>query len=188
MINRRLAFSFAVSIVLLPSSAAPASAAGRWQWPVTGPILRGYDPPDSPYSSGHRGIDIGAPVGTAVRAPEAGKVTFAGKVGGHLFLTIDHGAGVSSTYSWLTSIAVKKGAVVVRGDIVARSGAGHPGDVEPSLHFGVKLNGAYVDPLDYLGTIDISDFIRLAPLGTQSAPLAAGTSSTWSGGHLSRLA
>jgi murein DD-endopeptidase MepM/ murein hydrolase activator NlpD len=182
MITRRLVFAlFIAPLLLLP--APPAFAAGQWQWPITGPILRGYDPPDSPYAAGHRGIDIGAPVGTPVRSPEAGKVTFAGKVGGHLFLTIDHGGGVSSTYSWLTSIAVKKGNVVVRGDVVARSGSGHPGDEEPSLHLGVKLNGAYVDPLDYLGPIDISDFIRLAPLGSQSAAMAVGTSTPWSGGH-----
>ena len=98
-------------------------------------------------------------------------------------LTIDHGGGVSSTYSWLTSIAVKKGNVVARGDVVARSGSGHPGDEEPSLHLGVKLNGAYVDPLDYLGPIDISEFIRLAPLGSQSAAMAVGTPTPWSGGH-----
>ncbi|MEA2557999.1 MAG: hypothetical protein QOG88_1537 [Actinomycetota bacterium] len=100
-------------------------------------------------------------------------MTFAGKVGGHLFVTIDHGAGVASTYSWLTSIAVHKGDVVTRGDVVARSGAGHPGDTHPSLHMGVKLTGTYVDPLDYLGPIDIGGFIRLAPLQAPQAPLAS---------------
>ena len=172
MVLRRLVLAISVlaAVVLWQ---APASASGGWQWPIKGPILRGYDPPDSPYGSGHRGIDIGAPVGTPVVSPAAGKVTFAGKVGGHLFVTLDHGGGVSSTYSWLTSIAVHKGAVVAAGDVVAHSGAGHPGDVKPSLHMGVKLNGAYVDPLDYLGPIDISGFIRLAPLAGGGQPPAA---------------
>ncbi len=173
MVLRRLALAISVlaAVVLWQ---APASASGVWQWPIKGPILRGYDPPASPYGSGHRGIDIGAPVGTPVVAPATGKVTFAGKVGGHLFVTIDHGGGVSSTYSWLTSISVHNGAVVAAGDIVAHSGGGHPGDVKPSLHMGVKLNGAYVDPLDYLGPIDISGFIRLAPLiGAQPSAAAA---------------
>jgi murein DD-endopeptidase MepM/ murein hydrolase activator NlpD len=171
MFSRRFAAAGVLIAALVVFAAPAAHATGQWQWPVEGPIVRGYDPPDSPYGSGHRGIDIGAPVGTAVRAPEAGKVTFAGKVGGHLFVTIDHGGGVASTYSWLTSIAVRKGDTVARGDVVARSGAGHPGDLQPSLHLGVKLNGAYVDPLDYLGPIDIGGLIRLAPIsGANMAP------------------
>ena len=157
--------------VALSLCAPPAAiASGHWQWPIEGPILRGYDPPESPYGSGHRGIDIGAPVGTAIHAPESGKVTFAGKVGGHLFVTIDHGGGVSSTYSWLSAISVRKGNVVARGDVIAHSGSGHPGDVQPSLHMGVKVGGAYADPLDYLGPIDIGSFIRLAPLVTGFSP------------------
>ena len=41
----------------------PAAAAGDWAWPVVGPVIRGYDPPALPYGSGHRGIDIAAPIG-----------------------------------------------------------------------------------------------------------------------------
>ncbi|MEA2580704.1 MAG: hypothetical protein QOE83_1596 [Actinomycetota bacterium] len=174
MVPRRLVTAVVLASSLIVCATPSASAVGQWRWPIEGPILRGYDPPDSPYGSGHRGIDIGAPIDTPVRAPEAGKVTFAGKVGGHLFVTIDHGGGVASTYSWLTSIAVRKGNVVTRGDVIARSGSGHPGDTQPSLHMGVKLNGAYVDPLDYLGPIDIDGFIRLAPLGAAQALPAFG--------------
>lgn len=170
MVLRRLWVAVLLGVVLSLCATPAAIAVGHWQWPIEGPILRGYDPPDSPYGSGHSGIDIGAPAGTAVRAPESGKVTFAGKVGGHLFVTIDHGGGVTSTYSWLTSISVRKGDIVARGDVVAHSGAGHPGDLQPSLHMGVKLGGAYVDPLDYLGPIDIGNFIRLAPLATALSP------------------
>jgi murein DD-endopeptidase MepM/ murein hydrolase activator NlpD len=142
----------------------PAQAAGGWTWPVTGIVLRGYDPPLSPYGSGHRGIDIAAPVGSPVGAPSAGVVTFAGKVGGQLFLTIDHGGGVQSTSSWLSSVGVRKGDLVTAGQVVAASGSGHPGDPRPSLHFGVRLDGAYVDPLAYLSPIAIGELIRLAPL------------------------
>lgn len=170
MVSPRHRIAVGLGVVLSLCVTPAAVAVGHWQWPIEGPILRGYDPPASPYGSGHRGIDIGAPAGTAVHAPESGKVTFAGKVGGQLFVTINHGGGVASTYSWLTSISVRKGDVVARGDVVAHSGAGHPGDVQPSLHMGVKLNGAYVDPLDYLGPIDIGNFIRLAPLTTALSP------------------
>jgi len=162
---RKLILFVAVAWAVLASSAAgPARAAGDWTWPVVGPVIRGFDPPDSPYGSGHRGIDIAAPVGTPVRAAAAGLVTFAGPVGGRLFVTVDHGAGLESTYSFLDAIAVRRGDVVSQGQPIARSGTGHAGDVVPALHFGVKLADVYVDPLDYLGPIEVWRFIRLAPV------------------------
>jgi murein DD-endopeptidase MepM/ murein hydrolase activator NlpD len=151
-------------LAVLGSSAPAAQAAGTWLWPVSGPVIQGFDPPDSPYGSGHRGIDIAAPVATEILAPESGTVTFAGKVGGQVFLTIAHGGGVASTYSWLSKLLVRKGDLVARGQPVALSGAGHPGDLVPSLHMGVKLGTAYADPLAYLAPLDLAGFIRLAPL------------------------
>ena len=153
----------------------PAAAAVPWSWPVTGAILRGFDPPDAPYGSGHRGIDIAAAVGTTVLATDDGVVSFAGPVGGRLFLTIGHGGGLTSTSSWLTSLLVRKGAHVVRGQPIATTGWGHPDLLVPHLHFSVRLNGSYVDPLAYLGSLDVSSLIRLAPLATATeAPTAAG--------------
>jgi len=158
----------AILLVMAASSlGAPTSAhasGGTWLWPVTGPVIRGFDPPDSPYGSGHRGIDIAVPNGTLVVASASGIVTFAGPVGGYLFLTIDHGGGLASTYSWVSGLSVRKGAAVVAGQAIAFSGNGHPGDIIPSLHFGVKLNGLYVDPMPYLKSQSLTSFIRLAPL------------------------
>jgi murein DD-endopeptidase MepM/ murein hydrolase activator NlpD len=152
----------AISLSLLP--AAPARATGSWTWPVVGPVVRGFDPPDSPYGSGHRGVDIAAPIGTVVRAPAAGVVSFAGNVGGRLFVTIDHGGGLLSTCSFLSSILVHKDDLVAQGQIVALSGTGHIGDTTPNVHLGVRLNGRYVDPLDYLTPASVADLIRLAPV------------------------
>jgi murein DD-endopeptidase MepM/ murein hydrolase activator NlpD len=151
------------SPVVGPGVVANAPADPGWTWPVIGPVIRDFDPPDSPYGSGHRGIDIGAPLGTPVVAAAPGVVTFAGPVGGQLFLTIDHGGGLASTYSWLAALGVHKNDHVAQGQTVGRSGQGHPGSETPHLHFGVKLNGAYVDPLDYLEPMAVSGFIRLAP-------------------------
>jgi murein DD-endopeptidase MepM/ murein hydrolase activator NlpD len=144
----------------------PARAAGDWSWPVVGPVIRGFDPPDTPFGSGHRGIDIAVAVGSPVRAPAAGTVTFAGPVGGRLFLTIDHGAGLESRYSFLDGLVARRGDAVSTGQVVARSGTGHAGDLVPNLHFAVLLHDAYVDPLDYLGPIEVWMFIRLAPLNS----------------------
>jgi len=154
----------AVSLVLAALAPAPARAAGTWTWPVVGPVIRGFDPPDTPFGSGHRGIDIATAFDSPVVAAQAGVVTFAGPVGGRLFVTVDHGGGLESTYSFLASLAVRRGAVVAAGQVIARSGMGHAGATIPHLHFGVKLADAYVDPLDYLGPVDVWRFIRLAPL------------------------
>jgi murein DD-endopeptidase MepM/ murein hydrolase activator NlpD len=146
-------------------AAGPASAMGTWTWPVVGPVVRGFDPPSSPYGAGHRGIDIATPIGTVVRAPAPGVVTFAGTIAGQRYVTIDHGGGLVSTCSFLSGLLVGKGDLVSQGQPLALSGAGHPGDTIPDLHLGVRLNGQYVDPLDYLGPASVVDLIRLAPLG-----------------------
>ena len=104
--------------------------------------------------------------GTPILAPEAGTVSFAGRVGGELFVTIDHGGGLSSTYSWISAAAVRKGDVVSRGQTIGATGTGHPGASVPHLHFGVKLDGEYVDPLELLAPLGVQDLIRLVPIAT----------------------
>jgi murein DD-endopeptidase MepM/ murein hydrolase activator NlpD len=163
---RSILSAISVALVLVAGGvpAPPASAAGTWVWPVSGPVLRPFDPPDSPFGSGHRGIDIVAAPGTVAVAPADGTVSFAGPVGGRLFLTIDHGGGLESTMSWVASLAVRRGDTVRRGDPVATTGGGHVGDAVASLHFGVRLDDVYVDPLDHLAPIDLTLLIRLAPI------------------------
>ncbi len=156
----------AVAVLLSFLPAGQARATGSWTWPVTGVVIRGFDPPGSPYGTGHRGIDIAVPVGTLVRAPTAGVVSFAGNVGGHLFVTIDHGGGVRSTSSFLSALLVHKGDLVIQGQGIALSGTGHAGDTTPNVHLGVRLNGNYVDPLGYLSPVSVVDLIRLAPIST----------------------
>lgn len=148
-----------------PSARATAGGipVGTWAWPVVGPVIRDFDPPSDPYGTGHRGIDIAAAVGTPILAPEAGTVSFAGKVGGELFITLDHGGGLQSTYSWISATFVRKGDIVARGSRIGLTGQGHPGSVVPHLHFGVKLDGAYVDPMDYLSPASVASLIHLAP-------------------------
>ena len=161
---RRTLGILTLSMLALWLTAMPVSASGAWTWPVVGPIIRAFDPPESPYGSGHRGIDIAALSGTIVRAPAPGVVSFAGSVGGRLFVTIDHGAGLLSTASYLSERLVRRGDTVIQGQPIGRSGSGHPGDLQPTLHFGVRLDGTYVDPLDYLTPASVSDLIRLAPI------------------------
>lgn len=153
---------------------AAAYAGGAWTWPVTGAVTRSFDPPDDPFGSGHRGIDVAALAGTEVRAVDAGTVTFAGSIGGERFVTVDHGAGLVSSYSWLSEIRVARNDVVTRGQAIALSGVGHPGSTDtPHLHLGARLDGAYVDPMRYLSPVSVSGLIRLAPLEASTVVPAA---------------
>jgi len=180
--------SVLIVLAAVVSASSPARAAVPWQWPVSGAIVRGFDPPDDPYGSGHRGIDIAAQVGTVVTAPDDGVVTFAGKVGGRLFLTIDHGGGIFSTCSWLTSVLVHKNDHVVRGQPVATTGWGHTDLAVPHLHFGVRKDGTYVDPTSFLETLSVAGLIRLAPLVGQQAASAAAPLGASAVGRMTGLA
>ncbi|MBI4728455.1 MAG: M23 family metallopeptidase [Acidobacteria bacterium] len=116
--------------------------------PARGPIVRHFEPPPTPYGAGHRGIDIAAPPGETVVAAAAGRVAFAGQVGGHFFVSIDHSDGLRSTYSFLSETLVIAGQTVSQGDPVALTGEGHPGAGTPALHFGVRRGSDYLDPED----------------------------------------
>jgi murein DD-endopeptidase MepM/ murein hydrolase activator NlpD len=160
-----------IGATLTAAPGAPAAPPASWGWPVLGPIVRGFDPPETPFGAGHRGIDIATPFGTTLLAPASGVVAFAGRVGGELFVTLDHGGGLTSTYSWLSAALVGVGDAVGVGAPIAQSGRGHPGSVVPHLHFGVRQDGVYLDPLSFLGPLSVSSFIRLAPLS--ASPLLA---------------
>jgi len=161
-VRRSLAFLLVVIGVL--ALGPSASASGTWAWPVTGPVVRGFDPPDSPFTAGHRGIDVATRVGTPVLAAAPGVVSFAGPVGGRLFVSVDSGGGVIASYSFLATVRVRTGDVVARGQTVGTSGLGHAGVDPPHLHFGVRLDGVYQDPMAYLAAPDLVALVRLAPL------------------------
>jgi murein DD-endopeptidase MepM/ murein hydrolase activator NlpD len=144
----------------------PVLQVGTWAWPVQGPVIRGFDPPDTPFGAGHRGIDIATAPGTPILAPAAGTVSFAGRVGEELFVTIVHGGGLSSTYSWISSTTVRKGDLVSRAQPIGTTGNGTPGASIPHLHFGAKLDGEYVDPLLFLAPLGVQGLIRLTPILT----------------------
>ena len=147
---------------LLGMNALPADAAEWLIPPVDGPIVTRFDAPDSRWGPGHRGIDYAVPVGTAVRATGTGTVTFAGPVAATVAVTIDHGGGMETTYTDLGDTLVVAGQVVAQGHVIGHSAAAHPGGIG-GLHLGVIVNGRYVDPELYVGPLDISAAIHLAP-------------------------
>jgi len=98
----------------------------------------------------HAGVDFSSPAGTVVTAPAAGTVALAAD----LFFTgqtvvVDHGAGVYSLFAHLSSMDVGAGQVVAGGARLGRVGATGRA-TGPHLHWGVRLNGARVDPLSLI--------------------------------------
>jgi murein DD-endopeptidase MepM/ murein hydrolase activator NlpD len=164
---RRIAWPFLVFLLVLTPQASSSAAGPDLLQPVDGPIVRHFEPPPTPYSAGHRGIDFGVPIGTTVVAAADGTVSFAGAVGGSLFVSIDHPGGLRTTYSFLSAVLVKKGQLVTQGQPVARSGPGAAGE-SPNLHFGLRSGDDYLDPEPYLlASIrrNLWRVISLAPIG-----------------------
>jgi Peptidase family M23 len=146
-------------VALLPVLAAlqvGATPAFAWTWPVEGPVLQPFVLGDDPYAAGqHRGVDLGARAGSAVRAAAGGEVTFAGTVpGGGLTLTVRTADGYAVTLLHLGSLALERGGTVGEGDMVGTIGpSGAAEHAEPYVHLGIRLAAdphGYVDPLTLL--------------------------------------
>jgi murein DD-endopeptidase MepM/ murein hydrolase activator NlpD len=135
---------------------------GTYRWPVHGEVIRPFEEPVNQFSAGHRGIDIAAPFGEPIRAPADGTVSFAGTVAGSLFISIDHAGGIRTSYSWVSAVSVKKGQAVRAGEVIGKTGQGHPGSDRTHLHFSARLDGTYIDPMLLLGGGNLDDVIHLA--------------------------
>ncbi|MBD1543458.1 M23 family metallopeptidase [Arthrobacter sp. IA7] len=130
---------------------ATAPAPAGWSWPLAPrpAVLRPFDPPDKPWLSGHRGVDLGsASDGGPVTAPESGTVSFVGVVVDRPVLTIDHGNGLRSSFEPVRS-TLKKGASVAKGAVVGTLLAGHCGS-SPCVHWGVRRGEEYLNPLSFI--------------------------------------
>lgn len=156
-----------LAIVLSLGGGPAAWAEAARVWPVSGPVVRGFDPPSVTWGAGHRGIDIGAPAGSTVVAPDDGLVTFAGVIDYVPILTLAHADGTRTTYQPV-SAAVRQGERVGAGQPIGILQAGH--GTAPCLHFGVKLGEAYRDPLAWLGAATRP--VRLLPGGSVVPPRA----------------
>ncbi|MET3905427.1 M23 family metallopeptidase [Paenarthrobacter sp. 4246] len=142
--------------------AAPTPASARWSWPLSPKpdVLRIFDPPDKPWLSGHRGVDVGpASDGGKVTAPSDGVVTFAGVVVDRPVLTIDHGDGLKSSFEPVTS-ELKAGDVVRKGQVIGTLQPGHCG-VSTCLHWGVRRGEDYLNPLGFVADLRPSILLPL---------------------------
>ena len=123
------------------------------RWPVRGPVNSEYGQRRSPWapnSEFHSGIDIGAPVGTPVKAPAPGVVMFAGQHAEYgVTLIIDHGNDTRSLYGHLSRLNVTVDQTIKRGDQVALTGnTGRSSG--PHLHYEIQVKGQPVNPHSYI--------------------------------------
>lgn len=122
-------------------------------WPVQGFVTSGFGYRRSPLRGGtrfHEGIDIASPVGTPIKSPADGVVSFAGyKSGLGKVIVVDHGYGITTMYGHNSDLFVAEGNRIKRGMVI--SSIGMTGRTTgPHLHYQVMVDGVPVDPLKYL--------------------------------------
>jgi murein DD-endopeptidase MepM/ murein hydrolase activator NlpD len=134
-------------------------------WPLNPPpsVVSTFDPPDSPYAAGHRGVDLAGSVGQPVLSIGDGVVAFVGVVAGRGVVVVSHGA-LRSTYEPV-SAGVMVGDTVVGGQPIGVLSAVDSHCVPAAcLHLGVIRGSAYLDPLPLLPDRPV----RLKPLAGRS--------------------
>ncbi len=126
-----------------------------FSWPIPGQsrITSGFGTREAPTkgaSTTHKGIDVGAPTGSKVTAAASGTVvlaTYSSSAGNYIM--ISHGGGAYTVYMHLSKMSVSEGASVNRGDKIGEVGStGY--STGPHLHFGIRVNGNYVNPMNYV--------------------------------------
>ena len=137
------------------ASTVKAASSGSFIWPC--PASRqitsrfgSRTAPTAGASTYHQGIDIGAGSGTSIVAAAGGTVslaTYSSSAGNYVM--ISHGNGRSTVYMHCSKLLVKAGDTVKQGQVIAKVGStGY--STGPHLHFGVRINGTYVNPLNYV--------------------------------------
>ncbi len=134
-----------VPLLLVVGSSYAVEGCGGLHRPVAGSIVRLFAPTGA--YSGHWGVDFGAKEGTPVRAAGAGVVTFAGSVAGMKSVTVHHGGGLRTSYSYLAGISVAPDEQVKAGRVLGATSLDHG---SAALHFSVRLADRYLDPAPFL--------------------------------------
>ncbi len=107
----------------------------------------------------HLGFDLSVTQHVGVQASNDGKVVWAAPLGiyGNC-IVVDHGYGLQTIYGHLSEIAVKKGDMVKRGQVMGKSGmTGLAGG--DHIHFSMQLDGVQIDPREWWDSHWIKDHV-----------------------------
>lgn len=125
----------------------------RWPLRVPGRISSEFGSRTSPTagaSTNHQGIDIAVSAGTPIVAAGDGTVvTAAYSASAGNYIMLYHGNSLYTVYMHASRLAVSEGAQVKQGDVIAYVGSTGI-STGAHLHFGVSVNGAYVNPRNYV--------------------------------------
>jgi len=149
--------------------------AGVWPLDPAPEVVAGFDPPDTPYGAGHRGVDLAASIGQPVRAAMSGTVTFAGALAGRGVVVVDHGATRTTYEPVEASVAV--GATVKAGGRIGRLQLGGSHCFPRAcLHWGWIEGETYLDPLLLVGAgpvrlLPLSGLPAAGPVATRAPPV-----------------
>jgi hypothetical protein len=166
-VRRCAAFAFVViiGVAVLPAVAA-ASHTAAWTRPVAGPVLREFRAPTNPFASGHRGVDLAVADGEVARAAGDGVVEFSGAVAFSRHVVVRHSNGWRTSYSFLADVSVREGQRVAAGDALGTC-CGPTDDahffIGPSIHFSLRVDDDYVDPMVLFSPPDLTALVHLAP-------------------------
>lgn len=135
-------------IVTGTKATPPKSATGSFGRPISGGTISSYFGPR--WGSTHVALDIAAPRGTTIYASDGGTVTKAASSGSYgNLVVINHGNGFETYYGHCSSIYVKVGQKVGKGEKIAAVGA--TGNATGNhVHFEIRKNGKPVNPLNYI--------------------------------------
>ena len=126
---------------------------GSFRWPCSGTITSYFGRRNTGIrgaSTYHEAIDIANSYGTPIYASDGGTVTYSGWRGGYGYLVIiDHGNGYQTYYGHNSSLVVSVGEHVYKGQQIARMGSTGVSSGN-HCHFGILINGTFVNPLNYL--------------------------------------
>ena len=135
------------------SSSSSGSVDLIWPCPSSSRITSYFGSRSAPTkgaSTNHKGIDIGAPTGTEIIAAAGGEVvtaTYSSSAGNYIM--ISHGNSMYTVYMHCSSLSVSEGDQVKQGQVIGKVGStGY--STGPHLHFGVRYDGEYRNPLNYV--------------------------------------
>ncbi len=126
----------------------PTTGSGTFIRPTYGTLTSRYG---SRWGRSHQGIDIGGSYNSPIKAADGGVVTYAGWMSGYgNYVVINHENGYQTAYGHCASLDVSTGDRVAKGDVIAKMGnTGR--STGTHLHFEVRKDGQYVNPLNYVG-------------------------------------
>ncbi len=131
--------------------ATPLVGSGQFGWPTSGMFISQYFGATS-FNPWHTGLDLDSRSGWDIFASDSGTISTAsygwgGGYGNHII--IDHGNGYQTLYGHLSALDVSVGEYVSQGQRIGTMGS-TGWSTGPHLHFEIRYNGSFLNPLNYL--------------------------------------